>query len=351
VLRASLDLKTSRIVDVGPSLGDDPPPSPRWSGASVAWVGFLGRTPTDGGARLRTLSLAKLQSDGALGRVETTLVQQADESTAYDVAFSDGGAGLAAWDEDAPMTDDGGAWLTAYGARGFVKVQPLGDPAARPRVASPETTDAESPKLLPRPAAAGGGFWLAWLAQRIEEENPAKQGIEGPGEARSFRWVDVTTLDARGQSAGPVRRISPEKGRAVSFELARSGDDLVVLVEDETERAEGAGSKITRYIVGARVDSRVETATILDGGVGHGLADLVPVAPAESARWLAFTDTAEHAHLASLGAGLVAQAPPTLEPALDGARVVAAIEPDVVYAVAGGSGGASGTEIRKLVCH
>jgi hypothetical protein len=349
VLRASLDLKTSRVVDVGPSFGDDPPPSPRWNGA-VAEVGFLGRTAADGGPKLRTLSLAKL-GDGGLGRVDATVIQQADESTAYDIAWTEGGAGLAAWDEDAPMKDDGGAWLTAYGARGFVKVQPLGDPAARPRVASPETADAESPKLLPRPSSVGGGFWLAWLAQRIEEDSQASARIEGPGESRSFRWVDVTTLDARGGSAGPVRRISPSSGRSVGFDLARSGDDLVVLVEDETERSEGAGSMITRYVVR---DGRVEeSATVLDGGVGHGLAELVPVAPAASAHWLAFSDTSEHAHLAALGAGLVAQAPPTLEPALDGARVVAAAAPNVVYAISGsGSVGKplERPELRKLLC-
>ncbi len=327
VLRASLDLQTSRIVDVGPAFGDDPPPTPKWTG-DAAWVGYLERVTPDGGSKLRALRLAHLEEE-AVGKVEATVLQQADESTASDIAWSEDGTAVAAWDEDAPWGSDGGG---ADDARGFVKVQALLPEKRAPRVASPETSDAELPQLLARPKASGGGFWLAWLARRAEAEEHV---VEGPGEPRAFRWVEVTTLDARGEPVGPgsglVRRVSPEKGRAVGFELANSGSDLVVMVEDEAAPSEGAGARILRYLVRAKPDG-IESTGIVDGGVGHGLAELV-AAPVTGARWLAWTDNGEHAHLTALASNLTANAPTTLEPSLDGARVIAAWP-----------GGASGSE-------
>jgi hypothetical protein len=213
-----------------------------------------------------------------------------------------------------------------FEGRGFVKVQAIG--SSTRRVASPETSDAESPRLLARPS---GGFWLAWLARRAEEEAYA---VEGPGEKRAFRWVEVVSLTNTGDATGPVRRVTPEKGRAASFELGRSGNDLVVMVQDEAAPSEGAGGRIVRYLVGEKIDA----ADIVDGGVGSTLAELVPQSTAGAqdgggARWLAWTDLGERSHMTPLGAGLVAAGRSTSEPALDGARVLAAALPDSIYAL------------------
>lgn len=323
VLRASLDLANVRVFDVGTAFGDDPPPSPRWLG-TTARVLYVTRSPSDAGPRRRELRILGLEEGGA-GRLEATVLQQADESTDFDVAWDEEGAGLAAWDEDAPIAPDAGAPSAA--PRGFVKVQPLRE-GARWRVASPESSDAESPRLLARPS---GGFWLAWLARRAEED---AYSVEGPGERRAFRWVEVVPLSARGEPAGPVRRASSDKGRVASFELARRGSDLVVLVQDEDAPSEGAGARIVAHVVA----ERAETIEIVDGGVDQALADLVPIGSSpDEARWLAWTDTADHAHLLPLGAGLAAAGRATLEPALDGARVLAAAPPDALYALVGPS--------------
>jgi hypothetical protein len=326
VVRAGLDLGDIRTFDVGDAFGDDPPPSPRASGGAVR-VAVVEREKSDGG-RMRVLRVVRL-GDG-VGPTEATIVQQPDESTAYDVAWT-AESGLAAWDEDAPANVDAGK----IGAdRGFVKVQRIGD-GSRPRVASPETTDAESPRLLARP----GGFWLAWLARRPEEE---LYGVEGPGEPREFRWVEVLPLDARGEPAGPVRRVSPERGRAVAFELAMFGNDLVVLVQDEAAHREGAGARLVRYVIKDRLDF----GDLVDGGVGHAIVDVVE--SGGKPRWLAWSDVAEHTHVVPLGDGLVAGAG-TIEPALDHARVVAAAPPDVVYAVVTPADGAP-PELRRHTC-
>jgi hypothetical protein len=219
-------------------------------------------------------------------------------------------------------------------------------------VASPEGSDAESPRLLSRP----GGFWLAWLARKVEEDTNA---IEGPGESRAYRWVEVTTLDAYGGSAGPVRRVSSEKGRAVGFELATHDSELVVMVEDEAAQAEGAGARIVRHVV---ADAHVGSIGLVDGGVGHGLSDLVPVpagAGLTGPRWLAWTDTSERAHMTPLAPGLLPEAPSTLEPALDGSRVLAAArvgDEGGVFVLVSASpnaaklGATAHPEIRRFTC-
>ncbi len=367
VMRVSLDLSASTMIDVGPALGDDPPPSPRWNGTSAMAL-YLGRGAVDAGtpelrgsigSHVRTLRIAKIE-DKAIGKVEATIIQQADESTAFDVAWNEAGAALVAWDEDAPLKEDASAHPSTEEGRGFVKVQIASTDANAPRrVASPESSDAELPRVIAR---GGGGFWLAWLARRAEDE---AYSVEGAGEKRAFRWVEAVMLDAKGDAVGPVRRVSSEKGRAAAFDLARSGSDLIVMVQDEAAPSEGAGARISRFVVSG--DGKVTSSgDVVDGGVGHSLAEVVSLAePNEPSRWLAWFDVTERAHLTPLGAGLVATARPSSEPSLDGARVLAGTLPDGIYALVGaapadsppGSPGAPGNaaahphpELRRFSC-
>jgi hypothetical protein len=360
VVRASLDLGSMKAIDIGVALGEDPPPSPRVHGGSV-FVASYARTKVGAdagagaGAMSRVLEVARVDG-GALVR-EGAIVQQADESLAFDLAWPSGGASgaapapLVAWDEDAPP---GAGQLLAD--RGVVKVQLLG--GAKARVASPDTTDAEAPRLL----AKRGGYWLAWLARRPEATEDAGAAAEGPGEGRSYRWVELVALDAKGEPTSAVRRVTPEKGRVASFDLALGAADaggseprLVLLVQDEAAHADGAGERIVRYVVGGGDKDRVESGELLDGGVGHALVDLLALPDdAKGPRWLAFTDPAEHAHVVPLGPSLALGAAPTAEPSLDGARVVAAgASAEVLYAVgpsAGADAGGGRVELRRLVC-
>jgi len=371
VVRASLDLATVKAIDVGATLGDDPPPSPRLRGSTVFVASYARSGAGAGadagasasasagdagaaGASTRSLEIARL--DGTALVREGAVVQQADESLAYDVAWPDGANAappLVAWDEDAPLL---AGQLIAD--RGVVKVQIVG--AGKPRVASPDASDAEAPRLLAR----RGGYWLAWLARRAEPGDDAgAAAAEGPGERRAYRWVELVALDAKGEATSPVRRVTPEKGRVASFDLATApssnagagGDPkLVIVVQDEAAVAEGAGERIVRYSVDGAKD-RIESGEVLDGGVGHALADLLPAAGdgsgARATRWLSFTDTQEHAHLAPLGVSLALAGAPTLEPSLDGTRIVASgPAADVVYAVGPAGGVQAGVELRRLVC-
>jgi hypothetical protein len=343
ILKAPLALDSQVMTDVGTPLGDDPPPSPRWNG-STAWVAYFASHPVDAGAKLRELVVRKLGEDAK----PISVIQQADESLAFDVAWSESNAGLVTWDEDGPpLPSDAGAGAKIPGLmRGIVKIQPL-TPGSAPVTVSPPTSDADSPRLI---AKAGGGFWLAWLAQKPEEE---AQGIEGPGETRAFRWVEVIALDNAGVPDGNVRRLGSEKGRAVAFELARSGPDLAVMVQDEIAASDGG--RILRHKLSDK--GKPETGDIVKDGVGHTLADLVPAAAAgDSSHWLAWNDTNEHAHLTQLGPGLVASGKSTSEPSLEGARVLAS-SADTVFALAGvdpssSSGAPTRTqpELLRFIC-
>lgn len=344
VLKTSLNLADQAIDDVGTPVGDDPPPSPRWKGTQP-WVAFFAGRSVDGGAKSRELVVQALGEAGTAPK-PVRVVQQADESTAFDVAWTEGaGAGLVTWDEDGPpVASDAGAPKRAPApagtpaepvTRGVVKVQPLtADGTAR--TVSPDTSDADTPRLVPR---AGGGFWIAWIARKSDEE---AKGIEGPGEPRQFRWIEVMPLDAKGEPTGPIRKVGTEKSRAVAFELARAGDDLVVMVQDEIAASDGA--RIVRHKVSAHDPAKKpETSDIVKDGVGHALADLVP-ASTEAARWLAWSDTNEHTHLTQLGPGLVAQGKPSSEPTLEGARVLAS-SGDTLFALAG-----TPPELLRFVC-
>lgn len=332
ILKAPLALDSQTTVDIGTPIGDDPPPSPRWNG-TTPWVAFIASHSADAGAKQRELRIAQLGDSGLAGKAFTILTQ-ADESTAFDVAWTDGGAGLFTWDEDGPpivVKEDGGApakkkdSVDPTPARGIVKVQALTD-GATARIASPDTSDADSPKLIAR---ANGGFWLAWLARKPDEE---ASGVEGPGEPRQFRWVEVIPLTATGEPAGPVRRASSEKGRAVAFELARSGDDLVVVIQDEIAASEGGGARIVGRRLKAGSD-KPEPFDVVKDGVGHALSDVVPSANGDAAHWIAWSDTSEHDHLTPLGASF-APGHATTEPALEGTRVLASAA-DAVFALAG----------------
>ena len=209
------------------------------------------------GAMTRVLEIARL--DGAALVREGAIVQQADESLAYDVAWpSSGGNGapLVAWDEDAPMAPG-----QILADRGVVKVQVIG--AGKPRVASPDTSDAEAPRLLAR----RGGYWLAWLARRPEPGEDAGAAlpkarasdvrIAGSSSSRSTRRARrrhrcVASRRRRGAS----RRSTSRRGARTAALASRSSSSSC---RTRPRIAEGAGERIVRYAVDGQKD-RIESA-------------------------------------------------------------------------------------------
>jgi hypothetical protein len=321
VLRTSVDLGSVTIFDVGPSVGDDPPPSPRWKGGTPH-LAYLVRKVVDGGATRggRELRFATIEDEGVVV-LSQTVPQQADESAAYDVAWP-----LVAWDEDALVGQ--GKLLPSHGV---VRIQML--PDGKPRTVSPPSSDAEGPRLAKR---KGGGWWALWLAQQPEIED-AGWRLEGAGDLRTWRWVEIVALDELGVPTSAVRRLSSERGHAVAFDIASADPELIVMVQDESETREGGGSRLVRYVVGA---DRIASADAADASLGQALAEVVA---AEDAGWLAFRDTSDHAWIAPASADGLVLGTPTAEAALDGARVLAASGPSTIYVTAG-------NELRRFTC-
>ncbi len=270
------------------------------------------------------------------------IVQQADESSAFDVAWNGDGPPIVAWDEDAPIAV--GEFVPD---RGRVRVQILGAPTKdpdggtlKPNVPSPYSTDADTPRLLPR---SKGGYFLAWLARRPESTEDAGIAPEAPGEHRVFRFVEIVELSASGEVAGPIRRVSSEKGHVVAFDLlpGSGGSEVVVVAQDEAAYAEHSGARIVRYALSG---TSWDPTDIVDAGVGHALSEIVAIpSDAGASRWLSWMDGAEHAHLLPLGPSIAPSAPATLESPMDGARLLAAGPGDAVYVL-------GGSTVRRFVC-
>lgn len=321
ILRVKTDLANARMIDIAPIHGDGASPSVFFKDGKPFVAVNVRREIEAGTTRgMRELRIAPLE-DGGVGALAASITQQHDESTSFDIAWP-----LVAWDEDALVPE--GKFIPD---RGVVKVQSV--PDGKPHVVSPETTDAETPKLF---AKEGGGFWLAWAARRPEVED-AGWRIEGAGDLRAWRWVEITSLDANGEPTSAVRRVTPERSHVVAFDFVQDDGALAVIVQDEGAASEGSGSRVSRYVVES---DRVSATEIIDGGLGHALADLVPAA---DAGWLAWKDNHDHAWIVPASASYVPSGRPTAESALDGTRVLAAASRSQIFVTSGG-------ELRRFTC-
>ncbi len=309
------DTKTVSFVDLGPPHGDAPPPRPIVQGVEVFAAFFARAAPPPAGGKpkvTRDLALYRLAEGKA--QPTATIPQQRDESLAYDVAIGDKG-GIVAWDEDA-----------IGNFRGNIKIALVSADTktiTSTRIASPDGSDAELPRLVPR----HGGWWLAWVASRLEAPDAGLdpgQEIERPGEKRRFRWLELVALDATGAAVGAVKRLTVATGHVSMFDLApRAGASvegtLDILARDDEQAMDGAGGRIIRItITGDKVDPPI---AIVSESVGRGAPDLLDPGGGGSA-WLAFSDTHDRVRLVPLDLTRTPTAPPSAEDALDKARVL-----------------------------
>jgi hypothetical protein len=326
---ANEDLSEVSYVDLGPAYGDDPVPRPYAHDADVVVARYVrGR---EAGAT-RELELHRL--GGKTAQRLLSIPQPLDESFAFDVALAEGGA-LLAWDEDGPK------------GNGKIMVAPLEASldklAAPPAPASPDTSDAEAPRLAARP----GGYWLVWVARRPEPMADASadaHALEGPGELRSFEWLEAVALDAKGKPSGEVRKLTPTSGHVTLFDLAVSGVDLDVVYRDDAEFAEGAGGRIVKVRVkDGGAEAPVE---LVKSGAGRGAPDLV----ASGSAWVSYADASERPMLVPLGKTREAVGSPSEEPPLMGGRLLVGSRRENGGLLAGVKPDRGQIVLRKLAC-
>lgn len=242
-----------RLVSLGTAHGDTDPPR------VAARKGRLFVVVPDNDAGSATLKLARIE--GARVTWGSTLRQGRDESNAFGVELGDE-RGAIVWDE----------WERDPGA-GVVKMTSfhLDDPSntTEPRRVSPEGTDAEGPRLAPRP----GGFWLAWIAHRVDEDAERRLGRKPTAaDVPTERWVEIVPLDRNGIPTSQPIAVTPQDGRVVMFDLAAARDRaLVAWRADETRQSEGG--RVQLSVV--RADGTNESTIVEDRDLGAGVPTVV----------------------------------------------------------------------------
>jgi hypothetical protein len=260
----------ARVVPLLTAHGDTPPPRLAAVGKAVL-VGVL-----ESAASSRRLKLGRVEAGAVAWGPEFD--QARDESLAFDLA-ANGAHALVAWDDEPREADRGVIKVVSFEAAGFQKMTP-------PRILSPKGTDAEMPRVVPRP----GGFWLTWIARRPEKTDDSAREV---GEAPEFRWLEAMPLDERGASVGPPLRVTPDKGHVLIYDLRELPDGrALVLYRDDDTPSGSSGGVLLKVVL--RPDGASEPAVVADRHLGVG-------SPAVLDGWIAVGDASAETRLARVG--------------------------------------------------
>jgi hypothetical protein len=305
------------VKDLGDALADAPPPRP-FAGGQDLWVAFHPRASRDGdgGAPARRGVVLRAQKllDGS-GVVD--FPRGPSGSMAFDVAFAKGTV-VVAWEEDVAR-------------KGVIH---LGRAGKGDIIVSPDSTDADDPKLL---ALADGRIVVAWTARRDEPSDAGlEHEMERPSEERSFHWAEAAFVDADKIDPALVKpfddggapkppfvsfRATPENGHVVAVELGLTALGPVAFVQDEGAESDGAGGRILSLALspGQAKDLRV----LVPRGVGHALFDYLPIS-GDGPAFVSFADVSEHQMLTVVGHD-APDSGATGEPTMDMGRPLAAL--------------------------
>jgi hypothetical protein len=284
LLAPGADPVLSRVVELGLTLADAPPPRLVWRSGELL-VAAYGTAGADAGAsKVRELMLHTVSAP-ANHTLLLSVPQRRDDSLAFDMA-SNGHDAIVVWDE-------------ATGAgHGVVReaMVGLGARSVRSRDVSPAESDAE----LPRVVANGTGYSALWIARAPEPGVPPDgaapeaaggttggRGATGEGEAigerRAYGWIESLELDEQGEPFGPVRTLTAHNGHVSGYDVVRlvgaraSAPALLVVARDDGEAKDGSGGALLRVRV---LKDTVEPAVAYAiDGLGRGAPTLVPFAP------------------------------------------------------------------------
>lgn len=212
------DLLTSRSVALGQVHWDGGPPRlARLSADTLVAV------VPDGDANGGSYRIAVVSPRGVAWGEE--LDGSSDDSPAFDLAATAGKV-LLVWDDYDRERGIGTIRGTLLGAEGAV--------VKKMSRISPETTDAEGPRL----ARHKNGYWLAWLRVAWQpKENAIKNlaqsgGDPGVDEAvveAKQRWIEVLPLDTDGNPTGVPQRVSDMDAMVQGYDIQSGHDGGLVL--------------------------------------------------------------------------------------------------------------------------
>ncbi len=286
-----------RIVDLGPTLGDAPPPQLVLRGADLVAADYAlpsdNRTPAGASGEARDLAFYLVSAAGTSSLL-FSVPQQRDDSLAFDVAYAPASAsaaqagGMVVWDE---------ASRAGHGVVRIARLAPGGGVDAS-RDLSPPESDVELPRIIP----TANGYVALWIARHPDPTAPEDAAlVEAPGEPRTYGWLESQVVDEHGVAAGPVRRLSPDGGHVSAFDArvlaGAPNPTLLVVAHDDGESIDGSGGELLRVrVVGDAVEPPVEFS---NDGLGRGAPDLVEgkplwltwVGPHEQLRAMPLDDT------------------------------------------------------------
>jgi hypothetical protein len=332
VARVGVATGAAKVMDLGTASGNASTPVLLVRDSEVFALGCVRPSPGDAGPTRNEAgrwNVFRLSGDTA----ESILVLAETGADAPSLSVGSAPSGspfgaAVAWDEDrAPAARPGPSRAAAANdgkdlARGVVRLALLSPDlraVLRLDTVSPETSDAEGPKVLAR----DGGFWIGWIARRAEPIlGDSDAELEAPGEARVFRWVEVMALDAQGKPAGPVRRLTPSLGHVSGFEMASSpaSPRLDVYAAQSDERESGAGGSIVHAAL--TPDGPPRVAPLVIEGVARGGSLWIDRSSSKPSA-LFYVDVTDHLRILSLNADGDGSGSASLEPALDDTRVLA----------------------------
>lgn len=307
VLTFGPDGKPGRSYALGLAHGDTPPPRPAARGDTLAF-GLL-----EAGASNRRLRLGLLNDDVAWG---PSFEQGRDESFGFDLALGES-RGIATWDDDERVSNVHGVIkLATFDAATLAAPSPA-------RTITGPTTNAEMPRVVARQ----GGFWLVWVATRPEHVDEEARAV---GEDAEYRWLEALSLDAQGEPIGGPKRISPNDGHVLTFDLlAVDGGRAVVIYRDDDVPSGGAGGALFRIVL--RPDGPSEASPLADLAGPSGAPSLLP-------GWLAVADAGAETRLLPLDPAGEFSGSALREPVLGFGEPVAA-QGDRLLVVRPGGGG------------
>jgi hypothetical protein len=206
------------------------------------------------------------------------------------------------------------------------------------RDVSPADSDAELPRVVAAPSPEGG-FFVFWIARRPE----ASSGLDGAaaeavGESRAYGWLEMVRINAQGEPAGAVSRLTPAVGHISAYDVALASDEgapgVLVVARDDGEAVDGSGGMLLRVRVrGDVIDAPVPIAT---EGLGRGGPSFVAGSSGDGhAAALAWVNREERSVLIPVDGTGSPSGAPSVEDALDDARLLC------VIARSPGSGGPS----------
>lgn len=278
--------------------------------------------------KTRTFHIARLTKGTLQPAFDQVQGKDESETTAF---LASGTGALVAWDD---ADEKAGV--------GRVRVRTLpataSDAATDEDLASPATSDAAWPMLVPAPT--GDRAVLLWASERLEQENSDAGGE--PSQALAQRWVEAVVIDvASGRRLTAPRALTALDGHAQTFNAIWGDAGLIVVVRDDPRPTDGDTGELIALRASIDPTSIGEPAriSIAEKDVAPGLAALLPRTGGALVSWLASDGTARLAPAFTTGAT-------TVEPSLRDRHVIATSGERVLASRIVGSG----IELAVLRC-